>query len=197
MDDVRRDFEVRPLTADRWDDLTALFGERGASSGCWCMWWRVASKEWERDAGTPNRDALAAIVADGPPPGLIAYHEERPVGWVAVGPRDDYPRLNRSPKLKPVDDEPVWAVTCFYIDRMFRGTGVAGTLLRAAVDFAAASGATALEGFPLDPGDGQVASSSAFTGLLDMFRAAGFDEIARRGGRPVMRRVLQDGVLAR
>ena len=190
MDDVRRDFEVAPVTAKRWDDLATLFGERGASSGCWCMWWRVASKEWERDAGTPNREALAEIVRDGPPPGLLAYYEDRPVGWVAVGPRDQYPRLNRSSKLKPVDDAPVWAVTCFYIDRMFRGTGVAGTLLRAAVEFAAAAGAPALEGFPLDPGDGQVTNSSAFTGLFDMFRAAGFDEIARRGGRPVMRRLL-------
>jgi GNAT superfamily N-acetyltransferase len=157
------------------------------------MWWRLASKDWERGAGVANRDAFRGLVAQGPAPGLLGYHEGRPVGWVALAPRHDYPRLNRSPKLKPVDDEPVWAVTCFYIERTFRGTGVAGTLLRAAVEFATDSGASALEGFPVDPGEGQVANSSAFTGLLDMVRAAGFDEIVRRGGRPVMRRVLTNG----
>ena len=110
------------------------------------------------------------------------------MGWVAVAPRDEYPRLNRSPKLKPVDDEPVWSVTCFYIDRMFRGTGVAGALLAAAVGHA--TRATIIEGYPIDPGDGRAANASAYTGVLDMFRAAGFDEIARRGGRPILRRSL-------
>jgi GNAT superfamily N-acetyltransferase len=190
VSDVTRDFEIAALSPDRWPDLEQLFGERGASSGCWCMWWRVAAKEWEQAAGEGNRESFRGVVTDGPPPGLLAYHQGRPVGWVAVAPREEYPRLNRSPKLKPVDDEPVWSVTCFYIDRMFRGTGVAGTLLAAAVDHARDSGATLLEGYPIDPGAGTVTNASAYTGVLDMFRAAGFDEIARRGGRPILRRTL-------
>jgi GNAT superfamily N-acetyltransferase len=128
------------------------------------------------------------VVDTGPPPGLLAYHDGKPVGWVAVAPRAEYPRLNRSPKLKPVDDLPVWSVTCFYIDRRYRGTGVAGTLLAAAIEHARAHGATSIEGYPVDPGDGRVSNASAFTGVLDMFRAAGFSEIARRGGRPTLRR---------
>jgi GNAT superfamily N-acetyltransferase len=190
MDDVRRDFDVQPLTPERWPDLEALFGERGASSGCWCMWWRVPAKDWERDAGATNKRAFRSIVRAGPPPGLLAYHDGKPVGWVAVAPRDEFPRLDRSPKLKRVDDVPVWSVTCFYIDRWYRGTGVGGTLLAAAVEHAREHGATSIEGYPLDPGDGKVTNAAAFTGVLDMFRAAGFDEIARRGGRPVLRREL-------
>ncbi len=190
MDHVRRNLDVFPLTPDRWPDLEQLFGERGASSGCWCMWWRVAAKDWEKDAGPGNRAAFRSVVRAGPAPGLLAYSDGRPVGWIAVAPRDDYPRLNRSPKLKPVDDLPVWSVTCFYIDRGHRGSGVAGTLLAAAVEHARAQGATAVEGYPIDPGDGQVANASAFTGVLDLFHAAGFAEIARRGGRPILRRDL-------
>ncbi|MGZ4689496.1 MAG: GNAT family N-acetyltransferase [Acidimicrobiia bacterium] len=190
MDDVRRDFDVSPLTPERWPDLEALFGERGASSGCWCMWWRVAAKDWELNSGDGNREAFRSIVSSGPPPGLLAYHDGRPVGWIAVAPRAELPRLNRSPKLKPVDDVPVWAVTCFYIDRTFRGTGVAGTLLAAAVEHARAAGAKVIEGYPIDPGGGRVSNASAYTGVLDMFRAAGFDEIERRGGRPILRRSL-------
>jgi GNAT superfamily N-acetyltransferase len=190
MDDVRRDFDIFPLTPDRWPDLEQLFGARGASSGCWCMWWRVAAKDWEHDAGAGNRAALRRVVNAGPAPGLLAYFEDTPVGWVAVAPREEYPRLNRSPKLKPVDDLPVWAVSCFYIDRLYRGTGVAGSLLASAVDHARAQGAAAVEGYPIDPGDGRATNASAFTGVLDMFHAAGFAEIARRGGRPVLRRTL-------
>jgi GNAT superfamily N-acetyltransferase len=190
VDDVRRTFDILPLTPDRWSDLEQLFGERGASSGCWCMWWRVAAKDWEQDAGAGNRAAFRSVVTAGPPPGLLAYFEDTPVGWVAVAPRADYPRLNRSPKLKPVDDVPVWSVTCFYIDRLYRSTGVAGTLLAAAVDHAAAHGATAVEGYPIDPGADRAANSAAFTGVLEMFHAAGFEEIDRRGGRPILRRTV-------
>ena len=182
-----RNFTVAPLTPDRWADLEALFGERGASSGCWCMWWRVAAKDWERGTGAGNRSVFRRIVDAGPAPGLLAYDGTEPVGWVAVAPRDAYPRLNRSPKLKPVDDTPAWAITCFYIDRAYRGTGVGGTLLAAAVRHARAEGATAVEGYPIDPGPGRVTNAAAFTGVLDMFRAAGFEEIARRGGRPILR----------
>jgi GNAT superfamily N-acetyltransferase len=83
---------------------------------------------------------------------------------------------------------PTWAVACFYIDPRYRGSGVGGTLLAAAAEHARTSGAIAVEGYPIDPSDGQVTNASAFTGVLDMFRAAGFDEIERRGGRPILRR---------
>jgi GNAT superfamily N-acetyltransferase len=186
MADVRN-FATAPLTPERWGDLEHLFGERGASSGCWCMWWRVAAKDWEANAGDGNRSVFRRIVEAGPAPGLLAYDGDAPVGWVAVAPRDDYPRLNRSPKLKPVDDVPTWAITCFYIERAYRRSGVGGTLLAAAVRHARESGATAVEGYPVDPGGQRVTNASAFTGVLDMFRAAGFEEIARRGGRPILR----------
>ncbi len=187
MDDMRRDLAIIPLTPERWPDLEQLFGARGASSGCWCMWWRLAATEWERGAGAGNRGAFRRVVARGPAPGLLAYEGATPVGWVAVAPRAEYPRLNRSPKLKAVDDTPVWAVTCFYIDRHARGRGVAGLLLASAIDHARASGAVAVEGYPIDPAGGTVSNASAYTGVLDMFHAAGFDEIERRGGRPILR----------
>jgi GNAT superfamily N-acetyltransferase len=180
---------VEPVTAEHWDDLIRLFGERGASSGCWCMWWRKPAKEWGRDAGARNKRELRALVGEERAPGLLAYRSGSPVGWVALAPRDDYPRLQRSPKLKPVDDTPVWVISCFYIDRNHRGTGVATALLQSATQFARAHGACAVEGFPIDTGAGTRTNADLFTGTLAMFTDAGFDEIARRGGRPIVRRV--------
>ncbi|HEY3723458.1 MAG TPA: GNAT family N-acetyltransferase [Acidimicrobiia bacterium] len=190
MDHLRRNLAIFALTPERWPDLEQLFGERGASSGCWCMWWRVAARDWEQGAGAGNRAAFRRVVDSGPAPGLLAYEDAAPVGWVAVAPRAEYPRLNRSPKLKAVDATPVWAATCFYIDRHARGGGVAGSLLAAAVEHARAGGAAAIEGYPIDPAGGTVSNASAYTGVLDMFRAAGFEEIERRGGRPILRLTL-------
>jgi GNAT superfamily N-acetyltransferase len=182
--------EVLPVTPDRWDDVADLAGERGFTSGCWCMWWRVTSKEFEERHGAGLRQDFRELVAAGPEPGLLAYVDGRPVGWVAVAPRDEYPRLERSPKLRRLDDRPVWSITCFTIDRQHRRQGVAAALLDAAVDFARQRGADVVEAYPIDTGGGKRSSADLYTGTLAMFERAGFEEVARRGGRPIVRRTL-------
>jgi ribosomal protein S18 acetylase RimI-like enzyme len=152
------------------------------------MWWRVSSKEFDERHGDGLRDGLETLVRQGEEPGLVAYAGDAPVGWVALAPRDAYPRLNRSPKLKPVDDEPVWSITCFYIDRRHRRRGVAKALLQAAVDHARARGAQEVEAYPVDTSRRtSAASAELYTGTLRLFEQAGFREIARRGGRPIVR----------
>lgn len=181
--------EVRivPATADRWDDVVRLAGDRGFTSGCWCMWWRLTSKEFTTGSGEERRAALASLVADGTEPGLLAYAGDTPIGWVAAASRAAYPRLDRSPKLRPVDDEPVWAITCFYIDRHHRRKGVGEQLLRAAVAHARDRGATIVEGYPIDTAERAPASADLYTGTLGIFTRAGFHEVERRGGRPIVR----------
>jgi GNAT superfamily N-acetyltransferase len=184
-------FETVPLTAERWPQLEALFGPRGGCAGCWCMWWRVARAEWERQKGQGNREAFRRIVAAGAMPGLLAYAEGRPVGWCALAPRTEYPVLARSRVLKPVDDRPVWSVTCFLVARPWRRRGVNTALLEAAVDFARANGALIVEGYPIDAAKNQP-DAFVFTGLLSAFRRAGFKEILRRSSRrPIMRRLIR------
>jgi len=113
------DLSFHPATADRWRELEALFGPRGACGGCWCMWWRLPRAVYERQKGQPNKDALHALVAAGDPPGLLAYADDAPIAWCAIAPRDAYPVLERSRTLKRVDDRPVWSVTCFFVARPF------------------------------------------------------------------------------
>ena len=98
---------IHPLTADRWDDFEALFGANGACGGCWCQWFLLPNKIYETQKGEGNRQAMRQIVESGAVPGLLAYHEGQPIGWVAVAPRKDYSRLQRSRILRPVDDQPV------------------------------------------------------------------------------------------
>jgi GNAT superfamily N-acetyltransferase len=154
------------------------------------MWWRVSAAEFSDEAGAGLRRRFEALVAEGREPGLLAYRQGQPVGWVAVAPRDEFGRMQRSPTAKPVDDTPVWAINCFYIDRDHRRTGVARTLLDSAVAFARQRGAVAVEGIPIDTEGGRRQSADVFTGTLAMFHQAGFVEIARRGARPVVRRRL-------
>jgi GNAT superfamily N-acetyltransferase len=187
--------EVLPLTKERWPDLVTAFGpDRGAWGGCWCMWWRLSSKEFDagsRDHGKANRRALRGLVDREHPPGLLAYVEGEVAGWVSVAPREEFGRLNRSPTLKPVDETPVWSVVCFYMVRRHRGRGVGTALLAGAVDHARANGARWIEAYPVDPEVKAASNADAYTGVVSMFERAGFREVARRkDNRPIMRRRL-------
>jgi GNAT superfamily N-acetyltransferase len=184
--------EVHPLTLDRWDDLVTLFDRPGDPKGCWCMFYRVPSREFERLWGKGARAAFRQVVAEGPPPGLLAYRDGAPVGWCAVAPRDSYPRIMRSPVLRPTDQGAAcWAIVCFYVVRGERRGGVAAALLEAAVAFAAEHGATTVEGYPKDTEGAKRHANEMFVGSMSMFRAAGFEEAGRRSPqRPIMRRTL-------
>jgi GNAT superfamily N-acetyltransferase len=183
-------YAIHPLTPDRWDDLVDLFGpERGASSGCWCMWWRMPRADWKAAPRTEKRDRFRTIVEAGPPPGVLAYADGQAVGWCAVGPRETLPRMNVSRVAAPLDaTDGVYAVNCFYIRTGYRGQGLMRVLLDGAMALAAEQGAVAVEACPLDT-DRKLVWGEGYVGLAPVFRAAGFSEVARRSAtRPLMRR---------
>ncbi len=183
--------EIVPATPDRWRDLERLFGERGACGGCWCMVWRSTNADYERRKGSGNKRAFKKIVSSGEVPGLLAYSKQEPIGWCSVAPRSSFSFLERSRILKPVDDSPVWSVSCLFVKRGYRGCGVSVKLLKAAVDFARQHGAPAVEGYPNDP-QATMADAFAWTGIASAFEKAGFQEVARRSpNRPIMRRKLR------
>ena len=183
---------VAPVTPRRWDDLKTLFGPNGAYSNCWCTWFLLTGRAWDDARGEGRRELLATLVADGAEPGILAYDGDTPIGWCAVGPRDRYDRLTspRARVYRTVDDQPTWVVSCFFIHRDHRRRGVAKRLLDAAVSHAAASGATIVEGYPIDDGARDARAADLFVGTLAMFQAAGFDEVARHQGRPLVRKHL-------
>lgn len=181
---------VHPLTPARWPDLVRLFGANGACAGCWCMWPRRTAAEFRRGKGAPNRRAFRRVVTAGPPPGVLGYVGATPAGWCGLAPRAAYPRLDRSKVMARVDDATVWSVSCFFVGRGFRGRGLALPLLEGALALARRHGARIVEAYPNDL-DARVADVFVWMGLADTFRAAGFEEVARRSPtRPIMRREL-------
>ena len=179
---------IHPLTPELWQDFEKLFGPRGACGGCWCMFWKLDRKDFLLNRGEGNRQLQKTIVEAGDTPGLLAYVDDRPVGWCAIEPRERYPGLGRSRILKPVDETKVWSVSCFYVERKYRSRGLSIALLKSAVQFAATRGAQVVEGYPTEVVDKTMPAPFVYTGLASAFLQVGFTEVARRSAkRPIMR----------
>jgi len=187
---------IHPLTPDRWSDLEDLFGpKRGASSGCWCMWPRISRTDWNAMGREGRKDAFQAIVADGPPPGLLGYKGDQAVAWVAVGPRPSTARFNAMKNSTPAPEGPppeqTFALTCFFVRNGFRQQGLTAVMAEAALAFSREQGAIAVEVCAIEA-DRPLIWGDGFVGIASVFRKLGFEEVARRAPRrPLMRKMLR------
>ena len=155
------------------------------------MFWKLRGKAYDEVRGYETRQMHKSIVDSGTVTGLLAYLHGEVVGWVAVEPRSAYPKLEHSRNLKPVDDQPVWSVTCFFVAKSFRRSGVTVELLKAAVGHVKRQGGRIVEGYPVDSNK-DMPAPLVFTGIASAFQQAGFQEVARRSPtRPIFRYIIE------
>lgn len=185
--------EIVPLTPARWPLLEALFGKRGAVSGCWCLYFVQPRPVWKSHTSAGNRSQFRKEVAAGPPPGLLAVEGGKALGWMRIGPRAAVPRWNapqRSsapPDPADAEDAAVWAISCFVVARPARGRGLMHLLVGAGVEFARRNGARAVDACPIAAGR-KVGEDTLFVGAESVFLKAGFRRIAlKTAGRPLLR----------
>lgn len=183
----------KPVTVTEWDDMQELFSEPGVQRGCWCMYWRVKRADFHQYYGEKNRQAMEAIIVSGRVPGILAYARGRPVGWCSVAPRGEFAVLQRSRTLKPVDDQPVWSIVCFFVSEAYRHAGVSRALLEAAVAYAQEQGARIIEAYPLTAEDPEPPGPEHYMGYLSTFRRAGFQQVLRRSERRAILRLYLAG----
>jgi GNAT superfamily N-acetyltransferase len=194
--------DIRPLTPRRLPDLATLFEQGGDPKWCWCAYFRIRGFDFSSGGKARHRSVMEKAVADtadeSRAPGLVAYDGDEAIGWISIGPREDYERLAHSTILKPIDDKPVWSIVCFVVGRRSRGRGVARALLDAGIDYARDHGARMLEAYPVDiPAGKRIPAADAFRGTLAMFQRAGFKVVAHREApgaakpRSIVRRVIR------
>jgi GNAT superfamily N-acetyltransferase len=179
---VKASGEIVPLTPEVWPALAEMFRTLPDTRWCWCQYWRLRSKDFAATRVPELRERLRIASASDPAPGLVALRDGRAVGWVSLGPRTEFERIERSRVIPRVDDAPVWSIVCFAVSRTARGEGVALALLEAAVAFASERGVTTLEAYPVDLADGAALTAEAvFTGTVRMFERAGFRVVSETG----------------
>jgi GNAT superfamily N-acetyltransferase len=185
------EIEVLPA-AGRWEDFASfMVPARAGAGGCVCMTYRNSSLDM-----SGRISHMRGLCESEPGPGVLAYVDAEVAGWCSVAPKSTHRALVNSRTIPHLDDADVWSVICFVIRPGFRRLGLMHQLLEGAVLHAAAMGAPALEGYPVDPGGGRVDQTSGYVGTVRLFEAHGFVRVqqtsGRRGGKPrwVVRREL-------
>ena len=197
MENQLHTLEYRPVLPEEWGNMEKLLEQMGANKGCWCMWWRLKRKEFDRKYGEGNRRTMKAIVESGRVPGILAFLDDTPIGWCSVALREHFPVLDRSPVLKRVDDQPVWSIVCFFIARSFQGQGLMSKLIDAALTYARENGANIVEAYPVIPESSKNPDLQTYTGVISVFEKMGFVEVARRSEiRPIMRYIVDGSGIA-
>jgi GNAT superfamily N-acetyltransferase len=168
--------------------------KRPDANVCWCLSYRIPSKESRQLVGPARGERMKRLVEAGPP-GVLAYDDDEVVGWAAVAPRADT-TFARNRKIPHVDELDVWSVWCIRVRPGHRGEGISHHLLRGAVEFARERGAPAIEGYPVDNRGKKVDLTMAYVGTRALFERAGFakaadtDSVLNGFPRVLMRRSL-------
>lgn len=183
--------------AHDFDDVATMFApKKPESSVCWCLSWRLNSKENHALTGVARAEKVRELCSRSLAPGVIAHLDGEVAGWAGIAPRAELHPFANSRKIPTIDDLPVWTLWCLRVRPGYRKRGITTALIDGAVDYARASGAPAVEGYPVDNGDTRVDLTMAFVGTRSMFERAGFTKVANTdsvaGGIPriVMRLML-------
>jgi GNAT superfamily N-acetyltransferase len=169
--------EVTP--AHDFDGIATMLGPKNPeSSVCWCLSWRLSSKENRALTGTHRAERVRELAARPLAPGVLAYDDGEVVGWAGVAPRSELYPIEHSRKIPHIDDLPVWSVWCIRVRPGRRGQGITAALIDGAVQYARASGAPVAESYPVDNGGKKVDQTMAFVGTRSMFERAGFTKVA-------------------
>jgi GNAT superfamily N-acetyltransferase len=167
--------EIRPATV--FDDVRTILGpKRADASVCWCLSYRIPSRENVALTGPARGEKVAALMEQGPI-GVLAYDGAEVVGWAAVARRADT-TFARNRKIPHVDASDVWSVWCIRVRPGYRGRGISHALLAGAVEYARSQGAPAIEGYPVDNNGEKVDLTMAYVGTRALFEKAGFEKAA-------------------
>ncbi len=167
-------YTTKALTAATWDDFAVLAeAHNGVWGGCWCMAFHDFDSRVSPEA---NRAEKQRRVVEGRAHAALVYDGGFCVGWCQFGAPAELPRIkNRKAYEAGLDTLPDWRITCFFVGRGSRRTGVAHAGLAGAVQEIGRLGGGAVEGYPDDIADTKASSSFLWNGTVAMFERQGFE----------------------
>ena len=188
------DFIVKPLDENTWPDFARLVEKNnGVWGGCWCMAFHEEGVGRTKSA-SQNRSEKECRVREGRAHAALVYDGSTAVGWCQFGPTDELPRIKHKRNyLAGLTELPDWRITCFFVDRDYRGRGIAAIALEGALHEIARLGGGTIESYPEDVQDRSVSGSFLYNGTVSIFERQGFQRTRRLGKNHwVVTKVIED-----
>jgi GNAT superfamily N-acetyltransferase len=186
------DYIVKPLCVETWDAFARLVERHnGVFGGCWCTWFHTFHAEKTFTAGG-NRALKERLVEEDRAHAALVFDGDEAVAWAQFGSPDELPNIHhRKEYEESLDKLPDYRITCIFVDRKYRRTGVTAVALQGALDLIAQRGGGTVEGYPHDTTDGKRVSV-LYNATRALYEEAGFEYLRPKGKRNcVMRRVVR------
>ncbi len=173
------DFSIKALSPATWPDFAALVEKHnGVWAGCWCMEFHPDGKE--RSAA--RREKKERRVQAGTAHAALVYAGATCVGWCQFGSPEELPRIKHLRVYsEAVSTPPDWRITCFFVDKEYRGQGVSSAALAGALKQIAHLGGGTVESYPEDVEGRKVSASFLHNSRLAMFERQGFERVRPLG----------------
>jgi len=178
---------IKELRSDLMADWFEFFDHRAFAdheewNGCYCTaFFRPRPPEYSSPS-KKRRDYAAWLIETGRMRGYMAYESGKVVGWVNVNHKGQFPRLSGL----VAGDEEVLAITCFIVQKDFRGKGIAQKLLDRIIKDAKARGIGTIEAYPKKRSKTEFGN---WNGPYSLYEKNGFGDF-RIGTTSVVRRAL-------
>jgi len=165
-------YSVKALGESTWGDFAAMVERNtGLFSGCWCTWFHPQDRE-EDEANRPYKERM---VRAGVAHAALVFKGDQAVAWAEYGTPEELPNIHhRKQYEQDAGLPPDYRITCIYVDKRHRRTGLAEVALRGALDLIARAGGGRVEGYPQDTPGRKVNPSFRYNGTRHMYEDAGF-----------------------
>jgi GNAT superfamily N-acetyltransferase len=176
---LKADFSVKSLDASTWPDFASLVERHGGVwIGCWCLAFHPEGKE----RGPHRREKKECRVREGKAHAALVYDGDACVGWCQFGSPVELLRIkHQRDYLEGLEQLPEWRITCFFVDKAYRGRGVSSLALGGALDEIARLGGGTVESYPEDVAGRKVSSSFLHNASASTFENHGFGRVRRLG----------------
>ncbi|MDV3244867.1 MAG: GNAT family N-acetyltransferase [Nitrososphaerales archaeon] len=174
---VHEELTSKQLSSRTWPDFEKLFARHGGVwGGCWCMFFH-SPVGFDASAYEKNRRAKKRLVREGKAHGSLVYCAGEPVGWCQFGPKEELPHIDRKRGYVQTDDG-AWRITCLFIARDHRRSGVARAAVRDSVEAMRKMGIASVEAYPVE---GTRSATLLWSGTPSLFEGFGFAKVRKLG----------------
>jgi len=155
--------------------------------------WGKMDKQEKRDTwARMNKRDKKRLVQEGRSHAILVYEDRIPVGWCQYGTQDELPRIDAGRNYRkvgpPKNAGRLWRITCFFVDKRYRGRGVAKAGLKAALTSIQEQGGGVVEAYPVVSKKMAAVPEWRWFGTPSMFEKEGFVEVAPLGTSLVLMR---------